>query len=494
MHKHVLPLIAAALLLPACTVGPDYEKPETTPPETWRERDASETLGSTDLEWWAQFGDPALEALIDEALANNHDLTIATLRVEEFAARLGITRSEAFPQVGYGLEAGTQQLSRETSDAARTPGFDRNSDFFSGNVAVGWELDLWGRIRRSTEAARANLMAAEENRRGVILTLVTSVATAYVAIRSLDTQLVIAEQRLESRAENVELFERQRAEGMISALEVAQVRSEYERTAATIPAIERDIARLENALSILLGRPPGDIDRGPSVEKLALPPVPEGLPAQVLERRPDIRAAEQNLVAANAAIGVAESAYFPTISLTGVLGIASDDLSNIATGDAILYQLAAQAAGPIFTAGRIESQVDAAQAVQQQALFTYYNALLNALLESENALVTHSTTRDETNAQARQVDALRTYATLAQKRYDNGYVSYVEVLDAERDLFDAELQQVRLNAELYASLIDIYRAFGGGWVDLADEAAQHARQPETQTAPEQHNTDSQPES
>ncbi len=469
--------LVLATALAGCTVGPDYAPPEVEVPVDWRFA-TGETLGDVDVLWWRGFGDPVLDALVEEALRNNYDVRIAAGRVEEFAARVGITRSAAFPQITYDAAAGRSQISREIGAGAA--GADRVSDFFNANLNVGWELDAWGRIRRATEAARADVLAAEESRRAVVLTLVTAVATSYVGLRSLDEQIEIARDALGTRAETLELFELQLASGVISELEVAQIRSEFERTAASIPAIERDIALLENSLSVLLGRPPGPIERGRTIAEFALPGIPAGLPADLLRRRPDLVGAEQTLVAANARIGVAVAERYPRIALTGVLGVASDDLSSLVSTSAVLYEAAAAVAGPIFTAGRVEGEIDAAEARARQALDAYVQAVLTALREAEDALVGVTTTSAEIDAQGRQVDALAQYADLAQLRYDNGYVGYLSVLDADRDLFDAQLRAVRLRASLAAAVVNVYKAFGGGWVleaqDVADDAHAERRE------------------
>ena len=472
MRKTVATSIMLAAIVTGCTVGPDYEGTDVTSPRDFRFQ-SDETIGSVDVAWWNLFEDEALDDLIEEALRNNYDIRIAAGRVKEFAARVGITRSAAFPQVDYNGTAQRDQASQEFPGRGG-PNDDRITDFFNANLNVGWELDLWGRIRRATEAARADLLNAEETRRGVILTLVTAVATSYVALRSLDEQLIIAERTLESRAETLELFKLQLSKGVISQLEVAQVQTEYERTAARIPAIQRDIAKLENSLSVLLGRAPGPIDRGTSITELTLPPIPQGLPADLLRRRPDLRASEQSLIAANARVGQAMADFFPTVSLTGVFGAASDDLSNIAMDSAGLYNIAANVAGPIFTAGRLEGQLDAAEAIERQAFDQYVLSVLTAFREAEDSLVTRTTTQREIEAQTRQVQALLTYSGLARQKYDNGYVGYLEVLDAERDLFDAELDAIRLLASLHLSAIGIYKAFGGGWVIEAETTADEA--------------------
>lgn len=464
--------IAGVILLPTgCVVGPEYERPEVVVPDAFR-FDASGELDAGDVAWWSAFGDPVLDALVAEALANNLDVRIAAARVEEFAARIGISRSAAFPQVNAGGGLGRSSLSREI--APGSAGGSRTSDFFNANLNVGWELDIWGRIRRATDAARSDALASTEVRRGVVLTLVTSVATSYVGLRSLDAQLEVAREKLETRAGTLDIFERQFAQGVISKLELAQIRSEYERTAATIPGIVRDIARLENSLSVLLGRPPGDIDRGRTIATLAMPPIPAGLPAQLLRQRPDLQAAELAMMSANARIGVAAADFYPRVSLSGTLGLASDDLSRLIGSSAVLSEVAGGIAAPIFTAGLLESQLAVAEASEREAVEQFRRAWLTALLESEDALVTRSTTAEEVAAQGRQTDALSTYASLAQVRYDNGYVGYLEVLDAERDLFDAELTQIRLRASLHTSVIGIYKAFGGGWVTVAEDVADEA--------------------
>ncbi len=461
--------ICLILSLVGCTVGPDYVTPDVESPTGWR-IDYDEAAGLANAAWWKQFDDPVLDDLVHTALQNNKDVRIAAARVEEFAARLGITRSDAFPQVGYGASAAREQASRETAGGVPS-GMDRTNDMFSATLNVGWELDLWGRIRRATEAARADLLTTEENRRAVVLTLVSAVATSYIDLRSLDKQLEITNQTLNSRGESLHLFELQFEGGVISDLELSQSRSEYEQAAVRIPPIERQIALTENSISVLLGRNPGPIARGKTIDDLVLPDVPEGVPSDLLERRPDIRAAEQQLIAANARIGQAKAAYFPTISLTGMLGFASDDLSNLASSSANVWNIGAGLAGPIFTGGRISSQVAVTEAVREQALVGYLQTIQTAFRETEDALVSTQKAREELQAQRRQLHALTDYARLARMRYDNGYVSYIEVLDAERKLFDAELTEIRVQTDVYSSLVSIYKAMGGGWVEHAEELA-----------------------
>ena len=453
----------------ACTVGPDYVKPAVDIPEDWRYtiEDAS---GTVNTRWWEQFNDPVLDALINEALVNNKDVRIAAARVEEYAARVDITRSGFYPQIGYDGAASRNSTSEDAASAlpAGTP---RINNSYLAAVNVGWEVDIWGRIRRATEASRAQLLAAEEVRRSVILTLVSSVASSYINLRNLDRQLEIAMRTLESRGKSVELFEIKFEGGVVSELEVAQIRSEYEQAAVTIPSLERQIALQENALSILLGHNPGDIPRGKTIDKLALPQVPEGLPSELLERRPDIQRAEQELVAANAQIGVARSQYFPTISLSGLFGYASAELSDLLQGSSEIWGIGADALGPIFTGGRVSSQVRAAEAVQRQALVSYAQTVQGAFREVDDALISSVKRREELAAQGRRVAALQRYARFAQIRYDEGEVSYIEVLDSERRLFDAELLYTQSMDEVYSSLVNLYKAMGGGWIQQAEALA-----------------------
>lgn len=470
MHKaanRILPYIACVAVagLAGCRVGPAYERPALAEPSEFR-FGTTETLDTADIAWWSLFEDETLDALIGEALANNYDVRIAAARVDEFAARIGVARSAAFPQINAGADAGRNQISREIG--AGKLGGERISNFFQADISAGWELDVFGRIARATDAAVADTLAAEEVRRGVILTLVSSVANSYIGIRSLDEQLSVSQRKLETRRASVKLFELLFEKGVVSRLELAQIESEFERTAATIPAIERDLATLENALSVLLGRPPGEIPRGRSIHELAVPPVPSGLPSDLLRRRPDLREQEQRLIAANERVGVAVASFYPRFALTGSLGVASDELSNLFSASAVTGSVAGGVTAPLFTAGLLENQLEAAKAVERQLIGQYRLSVLNAIREAEDALITRSTAIDEADAQARQTKALAQYAKLAKQRYDNGFVGYLEVLDAERDLFDAELNRVRRTASIYASLVGIYSAFGGGWVEIAE--------------------------
>jgi len=458
------------LSVSACTaVGPDYVRPEIDSPDAWRV-DYAAAADVANTRWWEQFDDPVLTQLIGIALRENKDVRIAAARVEEFAARLDITRSGFYPQIGYNGQASRNQASREVFGGVPS-GTGRTYSDYSATLNAGWELDVWGRIRRATEASRADLLAQDENRRTVILSLVSAVANTYVTLRQLDRQLEVSQNTLATRAEALRLFEIKFKGGVISELELAQVKVEYEQAAAAIPPIERQIALTENALSVLLGHNPESIPRGKSIDALLLPPVPAGAPSALLENRPDIRAAEQNLVAANARIGVARAQYFPSISLTGLFGYVSDELDNLLQNSANVWSLGGGALGPIFTGGAITGQVRASEAVQRQALVAYLQTVQTAFRDVDDALVNVQKTREQLEAEGRRVQALRDYARLAKLRYDEGYASYIEVLDAQRSLFDAELQYVGVRGTVYTSLVNTYKAMGGGWIIQAQATA-----------------------
>jgi len=470
----VLSLVLFSLF--GCTVvGPDYVRPTVDSPEDWRV-DYAAAADVANTRWWEQFDDPVLNQLIDTALRENKDVRIAAARVEEFAARVDITRSGFYPQIGYNGQASRNQASRENFGGVPS-GSDRTYSDYGATLNAGWEIDLWGRIRRASEASRAELLAQEENRRTVILSLVSAVANTYVTLRQFDRQLEVSQETLATRAEALRLFEIKFKGGVISELELAQVKVEYEQAAAAIPPIEQQIALTENALSVLLGHNPGGIPRGKSIDALLLPQIPAGAPSSLLANRPDILAAEQNLVAANARIGVARSQYFPTISLTGLFGYASEELDNLLQGSANVWSIGGGALGPIFTGGAIAGQVRASEAVQRQTLTAYLQTVQAAFRDVDDALISVQKSRERLAAEGRRVQALDDYARLAKLRYDEGYASYIEVLDAQRSLFDAQLQYVSVRGDVYTSLVNTYKAMGGGWIMQAQATANETDKP-----------------
>jgi len=466
-------LLAAALA--GCAVGPDYERPGIEVPAKYRFDDTL-ARDATAATWWMQLGDRELERLIGIALAENKDILIAAARIEEYYGRYGVQRGQQFPQASVQAQGASQRTSRVGTP--RIPFGDVTADAYSVDLGVSFEIDLWGRLRRASEAARADLLAVEENRRTVVLSLVAAVASAYVNLLDLDRQLEIARSTMTVRGESLRIFDLRFKGGVISELELQQVRSEFEAAVATVPSLEKQVAQQESNLSVLLGRNPGPLARGGTLDKLTLPVVPADLPSELLERRPDIRQAEQQLVAANARIGVAKAAFYPSISLTGLLGTASASLSSLFEGSAKTWTYAGTVGQPIFTGGTLLGQLAVSEAQQKQALFAYQKAIQTAFGEVENSLVDQAKTREQLAAQRRQVDALGRYAQLARLRYDNGYTSYIEVLDSERSLFQAQIQFAQAQGQLFFALINLYKALGGGWVD---EAGKLASQPGVDT-------------
>lgn len=456
-----------SLIIFGCMVGPDYKRPTIESPPAWRfeEKEARDTANTA---WWEQFNDPVLNQLIITALKENYDLRSAAARVDEFIGRYWVGRSGLFPQINVNADAGRSRFSEE-GPVPLTPGVKNPSNVYDTSILGSWELDLWGKWRRTAEAARADLLSTTEARQAVILSLVSSVAIGYINLRELDKQLEIAVRTAESRGESYRIFKRRFAGGVISELELNQNKSEYEIALASIPPIQRSIAIQENALSILLGKNPAPIPRGNSLDSLVLPAVPAGIPSEMLARRPDIRQSEQNLIAANARIGAAKAQYFPSISLTGLFGWSSTDLSNLFTGPAKVWSWAGVLTTPIFTGGSIAGQVKATKAIQQQALFSYQGAIQNAFREVDDSLAGQKLTRQQLKAQGDAVQSLREYARIARKRYENGYTSYIEVLDSERSLFNAELEYARIQGVLFVTLVNLYKSMGGGWVVIADQ-------------------------
>jgi outer membrane protein, multidrug efflux system len=468
--RHSLRSLAAAsalsIGLSGCLLGPNYQRPAIDTPATFRFQEG-EAQDLANTEWWKQFNDPVLDDLIATALADNKDVKVAAARVDQFLGQFWSTRSALLPQIGAGFTAGRERVTQ----VGPTPVFSNGAIFndFQAQLNASWEIDLFGRNRRLTESARASLLSTEEGRRATILTLVSSVASSYIALLSFDRQLEIAKATTESRAESVHVFQLRFDAGEVSQMELAQSQSEYEASAAVIPQLEASIAQQEDALSVLLGHNPGPILRGRALAALGTPAVPAGLPSDLLQRRPDLRQAEQDLVAANALIGAARALYFPQISLTGLLGTESSQISNLFTGPSKIWSFAGAVTQPIFTGGNIKGQVQQAEGQQQQALYTYQKAIQSAFQEVDDALISSQKLREQFVAQGRQVDALRTYSHMARLRYEGGYTSYIEVLDAERSLFNAELSQTQTQQAVLTSYVSLYKAMGGGWVVDAEK-------------------------
>lgn len=468
-HVRIGPLALAAFvaaLLVGCTVGPDWQRPKTEAPPGWRV-ETPQAAEIANLRWWERFDDPALNELIATALQENRDLRQAAARVDQFLGALRTTRSQFYPQFNYNGATSTNRLS-ENGQPPLSPGVNRDYDLYTAALGASWQIDLFGRVRRLAGSSQAQVYASEQGRRGVVLSVVAGVTTGYVALRALDRQLEIAQITAKNFEETQKLFELRFYGGVISEVELAQVQSQYQQALAAIPSLERQIALQENLLSILLGRNPGAIPRGKTIDVLSFPPVPGDLPSTLLERRPDILQAEQLLRSSNANIGATKALYYPTLSLTGALGFTSTSLDNFANGSSTAGSLGASLAGPIFTFGRIEGQVKTAEAAREEAAAFYQQVVLNAFRETNDALIGVKKRTEERDALVKRVDALRTYARLSRARFDGGVSSYLEVIYAENELFAAELNAVSALAQRYAELINVYKALGGGWVDAAD--------------------------
>ncbi len=465
--RSLLPVFA--VLLAGCTVGPNYKRPALAPPPAFRAPEplpSDQAASLADLKWFEVFKDPQLQDLIRTALIRNYDLRDAMARVESARASLGITRSEQYPNIGAGGSVEFNRLSRDGATplpAAFLP--DQNRTFGTAALQLlSFEIDIWGRLRRATEASRANLLGAEETRKAVVTTLVSDVATSYLSLRELDYELELSRRTLQTREESLALTRQRQTGGVSTRLDLRQAEQLVYTAAETIPAIQQQIEQRENQITLLLGENPGSIPRGRTFTEQGLPPeVPPGLPSALLERRPDIRAAEQGLVAANAEIGVARAAYFPQVSLSGVLGGASTQLSSLFSGAHSTWSVIPQLSQPIFTAGRIKSSVRLAQAERERALEQYEKTIQTAFTEVSNALIAHQRVRESREKQEALETALEDRLRLAYLRYRGGVDTQLNALDADRDLFSAQLTLAQLRLDEILTVVQLYKALGGGW-------------------------------
>jgi len=456
MRKVIAVALLPVLLVNGCTVGPKYKRPTFQPPATFYTEQQATSVSAADQGWWELFKDPVLQGLIHDALQSNYDLQLAVSRVEQERALLGVTRSQYYPQVAYDGNISGQQ----------SP-IIANHTYYSYSFTTFWEIDLFGRIRKLNEAQRAVYFSSEEARRDVRLLVMAEVASGYFQLRALDAQLEIAQRTTQSFQETHDLFQRKFEGGAASGLEVARAQAALSNVAATIPDFERQIVAQENALSLLLGRNPGPIARGTSLAEQYDPPqVPAGLPATLLERRPDLREAEQNLIAANANVGVAKANFFPTLSLSGLFGGVSPQLSEL-TGAGKAWSLGGDLTGPIFTAGRLKNQYRAALAVRDQAKISFEKAVTQAFGEVSTSLSAHERLEKAYREQMVSVQAYRDSVDLSTIRYDSGLASYFEIVDAQIQMYPAESAVVNYDLGRKLALIDLYRALGGGW-NLSD--------------------------
>jgi outer membrane protein, multidrug efflux system len=498
-------IMLACLALAGCTSGPDHQRPPVELPQAYaarvpvsrpvataggeaaglaeadalRARPPAPRLGGKELldtAWWTGLGDPQLDALIDAAIEHNQDLRIAALRIEQFDAYLQVSRSAGLPRVGIDASRTRDTLS-ENRQVPLVPGAQPVDNAYSVALFSSWELDLWGKVRRANESALAELTAREENRRAMMQSLVAEVAAAYIRLLALDREVELLNQTLASFRETVVLAEARYAGGRSAELPVIQARAELLERLPELPAKEAEIALLENRLNGLAGRDPGPILRGKTLTALVVPAIPAALPSDLLAQRADIRVAEQELIAANAKIGVAKAQYLPTISLTASSGFASNELSKLTLLSSNFGSFGINLLGPLFTGGRIEGQVREAEAVQQQAAVAYVRTVRTALREVEDALTAHAKLGQQLALRELQLQTLRYQLNLAQRRFEGGYTGYFEVLEIDRALTYALQLQNQAQREHVVSLIAVYKAMGGGW-SLPAVTAQQATSPE----------------
>jgi multidrug efflux system outer membrane protein len=462
-------MLMAGVLASCRVVGPNYVRPVVPAPATFRgapdAATTSDTASLADLRWFEVFKDEALQDLIQTALEENHDLRDAVVRVNAARANLGITKADQTPTIGAGVEVTTLRSSRNGSFPF-PEGFEQRRTF--GSVALNlltFEADVWGRLKRSTEAARANLLATEENRKAVVTTLVSEVAAAYFNLLELDAELEIAQRTLATREESLKLIRTREEKGIATTLDVRQGEQLVHSAARSIPELEQEIEQTENQIRLLLAQNPGPIKRGQALMDQEQPvSIPAGLPSGLMERRPDIRAAEQELIAANAQIGVAKAAYYPRISLTGLLGSQSSDLLGLFKGGAAgTWQFVPQVSTPIFNGGRNRSTVDLATAQQELALIQYERVIQTAFRDVSDTLVQYQKVRDVRAKQELLVSTLEDRSRLSYMRYRGGVDTLLNALDADRDLFDAELGLAQTRRNELLTLVQLYRALGGGW-------------------------------
>jgi multidrug efflux system outer membrane protein len=461
-------VLLLTLFLAGCAMGPNYRRPELQIPEGFRApspQPAANSESLADLPWFQVFKDEKLQDLIHASLESNYDLRSAVVNVEAARANLGITRSEQVPNVTAGGNLEFTRLSRDGSLALPAAFLAQQNRTWGGSSLnlLSFEVDIWGRLRRSTEAARANLLGAEENRKAVITTLVSDVATNYFTLRELDYELDISQRTLATRKESLDLIRTRQAGGIATLLDLRQGEQLVYTASETIPSLQQQIEQTENRIRLLAAENPGEVGRGLGLTEQELPEVPAGMPSALLERRPDIRAAEQNLVAANANIGVAKAAYFPQISLSGILGGQSTQLTSLFNASHTAWTFVPQVTQPIFMGGRVRSGVRLAEAQRDAALVQYEKSIQTAFTEVSDSLIAHQKLRESRVQQEALVAALRDRTRLAYVRYEGGVDTLLDALDADRDLFQAELSlsQIRLNELL--SVVQLYKALGGGW-------------------------------
>jgi multidrug efflux system outer membrane protein len=459
--KRFVPVLIIVAMLSGCMVGPKFEKSDWNTAAHYRHsKDTVHVDSIMSLKWWEVYQDTVLQSLILTTLAENRDMQIAVSRMLESQYNVGYKKADIYPQIGY--QGGASILNKTNSEAAESGTLLREN--YTGFGTVAWELDFWGKYRHATRAARAQLLASEESRKLVTTSLVAQVASLYFQLRSLDQQLEIARRTLALRIESTRIITERFTGGEVAELDKFQAQSQEAITAALVPSLERQVAQTENALSILLGRNPGNVARGLSNLAQVMPlAIPEGIPSQLLARRLDVKQAEQLWIAQNEQIGVAQAMRLPSISLTGIFGAASQDLTNIAESGSVISYAMGSVTGPLFYFGKNKRRVQMERERTEQARLQYEKAVLNAFAEVENALIATNTYRREYEARQMQAIASGGAATLSRARYDSGYTNYLELLENERAELDALLQAEQALQLHLQSTVQLYKAMGGGW-------------------------------
>ncbi len=449
--------IGLAVIVAGCKLTPDYERPDLDVPQAYVQPAlAGESIAN--LDWWEIFRDEPLQELIRIALEENKDLGVALARIFEARSQLTVVRAEQFPFLDVFGGAGRGKASPFVLPGGNT------RDIYSASADLSFELDLWGEFSRGTEAATADLLGTEAAYRNVTISLVANVASFYLLLRDLDARLAISKRTIAGRRGSLEIIQARFDKGTVPELDVNQAQIELAIAEAAAAGFERQIVQTENALRILLGRNPGPIARGLALDQQVFPPeVPAGLPSELLRRRPDVVAAEEQLIQQTALVGVAEALRYPSISLTGSVGAVSDELADLDTGDASSWSIGADIFAPIFNSGQLKAQAEGQRARTEQALLSYEAVLQQAFREVEDALVAVRTFREEHAARQRQVVAARNAARLSRARYDGGVVDYLEVLDSERSLFGSELDESATLQQSLNAIVQLYKALGGGW-------------------------------
>jgi len=461
-----LPL-AGLVIFAGCAVGPDYHRPAVDAPPQFRFIEDQNTNSLADLPWWQVFQDPMLQGLIRTALTNNYDLQQAVARVEQARYQASAASSAFFPQINYGADAGRGRNAYYNSPA-NLNGATKSSAIV--NLSAFWEIDFWGRIRRSSEAARAQYLATDEARRSLTITLMSEVAITYFQLLDLDQELEIQRSATNAYAGSYRIFNDRLTQGVASKLETDRAAAAMAGAAATIPNLELQIAQTENQLSILLGRNPGPVLRQKLSDQVLAPPeIPAGLPSTLIRRRPDVLSAEQSLVSANANIGANLANFFPQIGLTTFVGSSSTELSAFTAGAGNAWNLGGTVSGPLFHGGQLSAQYKAAKAKFDESAAAYHQSVLTAFQEVSDALIARQKYAEEYVFDGQAVTALASSAELATQRYLNGKSSYYEVLQAQQELYPAQRTQVQTRTGELISVVQLYKALGGGWIEPANE-------------------------